>query len=157
GQGRELLALRLGDRLGLLLGKLTQAAHQIFGIAPELKAAESFLVHAASVACSDALLFTQPVGRMGQGWQLAKKSLFVVRKDGSLVALTILGGISAAAIGLALFIPAALAGHNGSSGVAVLLGALGAYLATATGVFFAVALASCAAEVLDGKDATVGG
>ena len=35
GQRRELLALRLGDRLCLLLGELAQPAHQILGIAAE--------------------------------------------------------------------------------------------------------------------------
>lgn len=102
-------------------------------------------------------MFTPGVGRIGQGWGLAKQSLVVVREDGSLVALTILGGISAGAIGLALLIPAVVVNHDGNHGIAILLGALGAYLATATGVFFAVALASCAADVLDGKDATVAG
>ena len=32
-QRRKLLALRLGDRLGLLLGELAEPAHQIVGIA----------------------------------------------------------------------------------------------------------------------------
>ncbi len=102
-------------------------------------------------------MFTERVGRVTHGWRLAKKSLVVAREDGSLVTLTVLGAISACAIGLALLIPAVIADRDGQSGVAVVLGALAVYLATATGVFFAVALASCAADVLDGKDATVPG
>ena len=35
GQRRELLALRLRDRLGLLLGELAQPAHQILGVTAE--------------------------------------------------------------------------------------------------------------------------
>ena len=41
-QRRELLALRLGDRLGLLLGKLAQPAHQVVGIAPDREAEAAF-------------------------------------------------------------------------------------------------------------------
>ena len=41
GQRRELLALRLLHRLGLLLGELAQPAQQILGIAAEREASES--------------------------------------------------------------------------------------------------------------------
>ena len=49
-QRRELLALRLLDALGLLLGELAQAAHQIVGIAAEGKSEASTAFHAARVA-----------------------------------------------------------------------------------------------------------
>ena len=49
GQRRELLALRLLHRLGLLLGELAQSAQQILGIAAEREASESTF-HAAKLA-----------------------------------------------------------------------------------------------------------
>ena len=47
---RELLALSLLHALGLLLGELTQAAHQIVGIAAERESEASTAFHAARVA-----------------------------------------------------------------------------------------------------------
>ena len=49
-QRRELLALRLLDRLGLLLGELAQATEQILRIAAEGEAAETAAFHARRLA-----------------------------------------------------------------------------------------------------------
>jgi hypothetical protein len=92
---------------------------------------------------------------MAQGWELAKRSLVVIREDGALAALTVLGGLSALAIGAALWIPAAFLYSDDRHVIAAILAAIGVYVATAAGVFFAVALAAATADVLDGRDATV--
>lgn len=101
------------------------------------------------------------MGRIGRGWSLAKQSLTVVRQDGSLSALVVLGGLTSILIAAALFVPAAIAysansSSNGNEIAAAALLVVGTYLTTAAGVFFGVALAAAAADVLDGKDATVG-
>ena len=51
-QRRELLALRLGDRLGLLLGELAQPAHQIVGIAAHREAEAAFHAPTVAIPCS---------------------------------------------------------------------------------------------------------
>ena len=52
-QRRQLLALRLLHRLGLLLRELPQAAHQLLGVAAEREAAESTF-HDSSLPSSSA-------------------------------------------------------------------------------------------------------
>src|SRR5204862_4188387 len=51
---RELLALRLLHALGLLLGELTQAAHEVVGVAAEreTKAAAAFHTSRLAVPCT---------------------------------------------------------------------------------------------------------
>jgi len=95
------------------------------------------------------------MGRIARGWNLAKQSLSVVLTDGSLAALVVLGAIASVLIAAALFIPAAVSwpGDRVLGGILVVAGV---YSTTAMGVFFAVALATAAADVLDGRDATVG-
>ena len=95
------------------------------------------------------------MGRIRKGWELAKQSLTVVRQDGSLSAIVILGALATAFVALALFVPAAFFQSDNNNVVAAIFAAVGAYVATFVGTFFAVALAAAAGEVLDGKDATV--
>lgn len=96
------------------------------------------------------------MGRLTRGWGLAKQSLTVVLADASLGALVVLGAVVSGAVALALLVPAAILYDDGQTAPAVILGLVGAYLATFLATFFAVALAAAAAEVLDGRDATVG-
>jgi len=97
------------------------------------------------------------VGRIAAGWHLAKLSLRVVWSDGSLSALVVLGGIASGAVALAFLVPAAVAYEIEEKVLAVVFTAIGVYLATLVATYFAVALAAAAAEVLDGRDATVRG
>jgi hypothetical protein len=68
----------------------------------------------------------------------------------------LLGALAAGLVGAALGIPAVLLEEDGQRPLAIALGALGAYLATAAAVFFGVALAAAASEALAGRDAKVG-
>ncbi len=97
------------------------------------------------------------MGRIAAGWHLAKLSLRVVRSDGSLTALVVLGGIAAGAVALAFLIPAYVAYEIEEKILAGILVVAGVYLATLVATYFAVALAAASAEVLDGRDATVRG
>ena len=51
-QRRKLLALRLGDRLGLLLGELAEPAHQIVGIAAHRETETTFHAPTVAIPCS---------------------------------------------------------------------------------------------------------
>jgi Family of unknown function (DUF6159) len=97
------------------------------------------------------------VGRIAAGWHLAKLSLGVVRGDASLSVLVVLGGIASGAVALAFFAPAAVAYSIDETWLAVVIGAVGIYLATVVATYFAVALAAASADVLDGRDATIRG
>jgi hypothetical protein len=97
------------------------------------------------------------VGRIEAGWHLAKLSLRVVQRDGSLSVLVVLGGIASGAVALAFFAPAAVAYSIEETWLAAVIGFVGVYLATVVATYFAVGLAAAAAEVLDGRDATVRG
>lgn len=97
------------------------------------------------------------MGRIAAGWHLAKLSLRVVWSDGSLSVLVVLGGIASGGVALAFCAPAAVAYAIEETWLAVVIGALGVYFATVVATYFAVALAAAAAEVLDGRDATVRG
>lgn len=68
-----------------------------------------------------------------------------------------LGGIASGAVALAFLAPAAVAYSIEETWLAVVIGAVGVYLATLVATYFAVALAAASAEVLDGRDATVRG
>jgi hypothetical protein len=95
------------------------------------------------------------MGSVARGWGLARQSLSVVLTDGSLAALVVLGAIASVMIASALFAPAAISWPSDRVLGGILIVA-GVYLTTATGVFFAIALAVASADVLDGRDATVG-
>jgi hypothetical protein len=81
----------------------------------------------------------------------------VVRGDVSMTVLVVLGGIASGAVALAFLAPAAVAYSIEETWLAAVIGAVGVYLATVAATYFAVALAAAAAEVLDGRDATVRG
>ena len=97
------------------------------------------------------------MGRIARGWHLATVSLRVVRSDGSLSVLVVLGGIASGATALAFLVPAAVAYSIEEKWLAGALAVVGTYLATLVATHFAVALAAASAEVLDGREATVGG
>jgi hypothetical protein len=97
------------------------------------------------------------VSRIAAGWRLAKLSLRVVASDGSLSVLVVLGGIASGAVALAFLVPALIAHEIEEDVLAVIIAAVGVYLATLVATYFAVALAAASAEVLDGRDATVRG
>jgi hypothetical protein len=95
------------------------------------------------------------VERLGRGWHLAKIAIGVVRSDGSLLAISILGGLAATLAALAFGIPAVVLFDRENDVLAAVLAVLGGYAATFLAVYFGVALAAAAAKVLDGQDATV--
>ena len=97
------------------------------------------------------------MGRIARGWYLARVSLRVVRSDGALSVLVVLGGIASGATALAFIVPAAVAYSIEETWLAGLVAVVGVYLATLVATYFSVALAAASAEVLDGRDATVGG
>jgi hypothetical protein len=97
------------------------------------------------------------VGRIAAGWGLAKLSLRVVRSDGSLTALVVLGGIASGAVALSFLIPALVAHRIEENWLAGVLVVVGVYLSTLVATYFAVALAAASSEVLEGRDATVRG
>lgn len=95
------------------------------------------------------------MGSIRRGWALAKTSWGVLRSDRSLAVFPVLGGLGAL-LPLAVFgIPSAVLFDDDRTVPAVILAGIAIYLATAVGVFFNVALAAAAAQVLDGEDATV--
>jgi hypothetical protein len=97
------------------------------------------------------------VGRIARGWYLAKVSLRVVRSDGTLGVLVVLGGIASGATALGFLVPAAVAYSIEETWLAGVMAVIGVYLATLVATYFAVALAAACAEVLDGRNATVRG
>lgn len=94
-------------------------------------------------------------GRISRGWALTKQSWGVLRSDRSLAAFPVLAGASVLLLGAAFWGPAALLFNDGQSVVGVLVAAVGLYAVTFAGVFFNVALAGAAAQVMDGRNATV--
>jgi hypothetical protein len=94
-------------------------------------------------------------GRFSRGWALTRQSWEVLRSDRSLAAFPVLAGAAALLLGTAFWAPAALLFNDGQSVLGVVVAAIGLYLVTFAGVFFNVALAGAAAQVMDGEDATV--
>jgi hypothetical protein len=95
------------------------------------------------------------VRRTAAGWDLAKRSLGVVWSDASLSVLVVLGGIASGATALGFLLPASVAYGIDEKWLAGVIAVVGVYLATLVATYFAVALAAAAAEVLDGREATV--
>ncbi len=95
------------------------------------------------------------MGRMRRGWELAKVSWGILRSDRSLGAFPVLAGISAILLAAAFGAPTVLLFNEDMTVLGVILAAIGIYFVTFAAVFFNVALAAAAGQVLDGKDATV--
>ena len=93
--------------------------------------------------------------RIRRGWSLTKQSWAVLRSDRSLAAFPVLGGLATILLAAAFGLPSALLFQDDSNVLGTILAAVGIYLVTFAGVFFNVALAGAAAQVLDGRDATV--
>ena len=95
------------------------------------------------------------MGRMKRGWELAKVSWAILRSDRSLGAFPVLAGISALLLAAAFGAPTAVLFHEDMTVLGVIVAAVGVYFVTFAAVFFNVALAAAAGQVLDGEDATV--
>ena len=93
--------------------------------------------------------------RIRLGWELTGRSWQTLLQDGALGALAAFAALSTILFGAAFGIPAAFLLRDGVNAPGVILAAVGLYVVTFFGVFFAVALAAAASAVLDGKDATV--
>ena len=95
------------------------------------------------------------MGRMRRGWELTKTSWGVLRSDRSLAVFPVLGGLTALLLAAAFGMPAWVLFDDDQNVAGVILAVVGIYALTFAGVFFNVALAAAAAQVLDGEDATV--
>lgn len=95
------------------------------------------------------------MGRISRGWQLTKQSWATLRSDRSLAAFPVLAGLTALLLGAAFWAPSAVLFNDDQTVLGVILAAIGLYVVTFAGVFFNVALAAAAAQVMDGEDATV--
>jgi len=95
------------------------------------------------------------MGRMKRGWVLTKVSWSILRSDRSLGAFPVLAGIAGILLAAAFGAPAALLFSGDMTVLGVIVAAVGIYLVTFAAVFFNVALAAAAGQVLDGQDATV--
>ncbi len=95
------------------------------------------------------------MGRIRRGWELTKTSWGVLRSDRSLAVFPVLAALASLALGAAFAIPSWLLFDDDQTVAGVILAAIGIYVLTFVGVFFSVALAAAAAQVLDGQDATV--
>jgi hypothetical protein len=93
--------------------------------------------------------------RIRRGWELTKTSWSVLRSDGSLAVFPVLGGLTVLLLGVAFGLPTWLLFDDDQHVGGVILAVLGIYALTFAGIFFNVALAAAAAQVLDGEDATV--
>jgi hypothetical protein len=97
------------------------------------------------------------MGRFRRGWELTKQSFGVLRSDRSLAAFPVLAGLTTVLLAAAFWGPSALLFNRDQTVLGVILAAVGLYLVTYAGVFFNVALAGAAAQVMDGERATVAG
>lgn len=95
------------------------------------------------------------MGRMRRGWELTKTSWGVLRSDRSLAVFPFLGGLTALLLAAAFGLPAWVLFDDDQNIAGIILAVVGIYALTFAGVFFNVALAAAAAQVLDGEDATV--
>ena len=95
------------------------------------------------------------MNRIRQGWALTRISWSVLRSDRSLAAFPVLAAVAALLAAAAFGIPSVLF-FDGDMGVpGVIFAAIAIYLVTFAAVFFNVALAAAAAQVLDGHDAAI--
>lgn len=93
--------------------------------------------------------------RIRRGWALTRTSWTVLRSDRSLAAFPVLAGTATILLAAAFGLPAVLLFDDDMTAAGVVVAAIGIYAVTFAGVFFNVALAAAAAQVLDGQDATV--
>ncbi|MGO4445372.1 DUF6159 family protein [Mycobacterium sp. 2YAF39] len=103
------------------------------------------------------------MGRMANGWALAKQSWAVLKKDRSLAIFPILSTIFAMIAVVAIMVPTALVTGTFVNGtveqnnpVIAVVAVVTIYVSTFITIFFNVALAACAARSLRGEDTTVG-
>ena len=94
-------------------------------------------------------------GRLSRGWQLTKVSWATLRSDRSLGAFPVLAAIAGLLLAAAFGAPAAFLWSDDMNALAIIVAAVGIYAITFAAVFFNVALAGAAGQVLDGEDATV--
>ena len=95
------------------------------------------------------------MGRMGRGWELTKTSWGVLRSDRSLAVFPVLAALTALLLAAAFGVPSWALFDDDQNVAGVILAAVGIYALTFAGIFFNVALAAAAAQVLNGEDATV--
>jgi hypothetical protein len=95
------------------------------------------------------------MNRIHQGWKLTKTSWGVLRSDRSLAAFPVLAAIATLLAAAAFGIPSLLFFDDDMTVPGVIFAAIAIYVVTFAAVFFNVALAAAAAQVLDGHDATV--
>ena len=95
------------------------------------------------------------MNRIRQGWALTRTSWTVLRSDRSLAAFPVLSALAALLAAAAFGIPSLLFFDDDMTVPGVIFAAVAIYLVTFAAVFFNVALAAAAAQVLDGQDATV--
>lgn len=95
------------------------------------------------------------MGRLSRGWQLTKVSWATLRSDRSLGAFPVLAAVAGLLLAAAFGAPAALLFNDDMTVLGVIVAAVGIYAVTFAAVFFNVALAAAAGQVLDGEDATV--
>ncbi len=99
------------------------------------------------------------MSRFRQGLELAGISWRTIVSDKSLAVFPVLGAISAVALTAAFVIPGLFLVSDESMGaggwIGIVLFVIAAYLAAFVGIFFSVALASCANRSLQGEDTTV--
>ena len=100
------------------------------------------------------------MSRFRQGLELAGVSWRTIVNDRSLAVFPVLGAISAVALTAAFLIPGLFLVADEAASTAlmvtgIVLFAIAAYLAAFVGIFFSVALASCANRSLQGEDTTV--
>jgi hypothetical protein len=95
------------------------------------------------------------MNRIRQGWRLTKTSWGVLRSDRSLAAFPVLAAIATLLAAAAFGIPSLLFFDDDMTVPGVIFAGIAIYVVTFAAVFFNVALAAAAAQVLDGHDATV--
>ena len=95
------------------------------------------------------------MGRMRRGWELTKTSWGVLRSDRSLAVFPVLAALAALLLAAAFGLPSWALFDDDQNVAGVILAAVGIYALTFAGIFFNVALAAAAAQVLNGEDATV--
>jgi hypothetical protein len=97
------------------------------------------------------------VGRIRRGWELTKQSWAVVRRDRSLMVFPLVAGLGGLILAV-LFGGGGYALYNatGSEPAMIAVLVVGAYVLILVSIFCNVALSSCAARAIEGRDTTAG-